>query len=178
MDTIMRQCSAAGRPSSAPLPYGTPASSPRIHSGSSAGAVGGVSPRGSLFLIAKQEAMVKRGGDEQMAQRHSLTINANDRCAIDAGSWQECIEEDQMPYRLISSPQTTMYRQVLSYLEETTRDEKVPPKSQLHFGEVAIATVAICIRWGAYFAVLVNRDLPQWTAAVDPNVSCIGDGEM
>ena len=113
-----------------------------------------------------------------MAQRHSLTINANDRCAIDAGSWQECIEEDQMPYRLISSPQTTMYRQVLSYLEETTRDEKVPPKSQLHFGEVAIATVAICIRWGSYFAVLVNRDLPQWVAAFDPEVSCISDGEM
>src|SRR5258708_24609016 len=71
-----------------------------------------------------------------------------------------------------------MYRQVLSYLEETIRDEKVPPKSQLHFGEVAIATVAICIRWGSYFAVLANHDLPQWTAALDPEVSCIGDGEM
>jgi len=113
-----------------------------------------------------------------MAQHHSLTINVNDRCAIDAGYWQECIEEDQTPYRLVSPPQTTMYRQVLSYLEETIRDEKVPPKSQLHFGEVAIATVAICIRWGSYFAVLANHDLPQWTAAFDPEVSCIGDGEM
>jgi len=113
-----------------------------------------------------------------MAQRHSLTIDVNDRLTIDAGSWQECIEEDQTPYRIISPPPITMYRQVLSYLEETTRDEKVPPKSQLHFGEVAIATVAICIRWGSYLAVLVNRDLPQWPAAFDPNVGCIGDGEM
>ena len=113
-----------------------------------------------------------------MAPRHFLTINLNEQCAIDAGSWQECGAEGQSPSRLISSPQTTMYRQVLSYLEEPTRDEKVPPKSQLHFGEVAIATVAICLRWGSYFAVLVNRDLPQWTAAFDPNVSCIGDGEM
>src|SRR5207245_8576801 len=71
-----------------------------------------------------------------------------------------------------------MQRQVLSYLEETTRDEKVPSKSQLHFGEVAIATVALCIRWGSYFAVLTNRDLPQWAAAFDPEISCIGDGEM
>jgi len=63
-------------------------------------------------------------------------------------------------------------------LEETTRDERVPAKSQLHFGEVAIATVALCIRWGSYFAVLTNRDLPQWAAAFDPEVSCIGDGEM
>src|SRR5205085_2155029 len=73
---------------------------------------------------------------------------------------------------------TTMYQQVLSYLEEATRDQKVPPKSQLHFGEVALATVAVCLRWGSYFAVLTNRDLPQWTAAFDPEVSCIGDGEM
>jgi hypothetical protein len=113
-----------------------------------------------------------------MAQHHSLTINLNDQCTIDAGYWQECVEEDQTPYRLVSPPQTTMYRQVLSYLEETTRDEKVPPQSQLHFGEVAIATVAICIRWGSYFAVLTNRDLPQWAATFDPEVSCIGDGEM
>ena len=113
-----------------------------------------------------------------MSQHHSLTINVNDQCAIDAGSWQERVEEGQTPYRLVSPPRTTMYRQVLSYLEETTRDEKVPSKSQLHFGEVAIATVAICIRWGLYFAVLTNRDLPQWAAAFDSEVSCIADGEM
>ena len=71
-----------------------------------------------------------------------------------------------------------MCQQVLSYLEEATRDQKVPPKSQLHFGEVAIATVAVCLRWGSYFAVLTNHDLPQWTDAFDPEVSCIGDGEM
>jgi hypothetical protein len=113
-----------------------------------------------------------------MPEQHSLTINVNDRFTIDAGYWQERVEEDQTPYRLVSPPQTTMYRQILSYLEETTRDEKSLPKSQLHFGEVAIATVAICIRWGSYFAVLTNRGLPQWTAAFDPDVSCIGDGEM
>jgi hypothetical protein len=71
-----------------------------------------------------------------------------------------------------------MYRQVLSYLEEATRGQKVPPKSQVHFGEVAIATVALCIRWGSYFAVLANRGLPQWAAAFDSEVSCIGDAEM
>jgi hypothetical protein len=113
-----------------------------------------------------------------MAQHHGLTINVNDQCAIDGGYWQACVEEDQTPYRLISPPQITMYRRVLSYLEETAKDMKAPPKSQLHFGEVAIATVAVCLRWGSYFAVLANRDLPQWTAAYDPEVSCISDGEM
>jgi hypothetical protein len=113
-----------------------------------------------------------------MPQQHLLTINVNDQLTIDAGSWQACVEEDQTPYRLISPPQITMYRQVLSYLEEVAKDMKAPPKSQLHFGEVAIATVSVCLRWGSYFAVLTNRDLPQWTDAFDPEVSCVGDGEM
>lgn len=113
-----------------------------------------------------------------MPEQRSLTVNVNARFAIDAGSWQERVEEDQAPYRLVSPPHTTMYRQVLSYLEETTRGQKVPSKSQVHFGEVAIATVALCIRWGSYFAVLANRDLPQWVAAFDSEVSCVGDGEM
>jgi hypothetical protein len=113
-----------------------------------------------------------------MPQLHPMTIVVNDHLTIDAGSWQERVEEEHMPHRLVSPPHTSMYRQVLSYLEEVTRDEKVPPKFQLHFGEVAIATVALCVRWGSYFAVLTNRDLPQWTASFDPEVSCIGDGEM
>src|SRR5438445_8755314 len=113
-----------------------------------------------------------------MPQRHALTITVNDRLTIDAGYWQECVKEDQTPYRLISSPQTTMYRQVLSYLEEAIKDMKAPAKSRLHFGEVAIATVAVCLRWGSHFAVLAHHDLPQWTAAFDPEISGIGDGEM
>ena len=113
-----------------------------------------------------------------MPEQRSLTVNVNAGFTVDAGSWQERVEEDQAPYRLVSPPHATMYRQVLSYLEESTRDEKVPPKSHLHFGEVAIATVALCIRWGSYFAVLARRDLPQWAAAFESEVSCIGDGEM
>jgi hypothetical protein len=113
-----------------------------------------------------------------MPQHHPLTITVNDQLTIDAGYWQECVAEDQTPHRLISPPQTTMYRQALSHLEEATKDMKAPAKSRLHFGEVAIATVAVCLRWGSYFAVLANHDLPQWTAAFDPGASCIGDGEM
>jgi hypothetical protein len=113
-----------------------------------------------------------------MPQLHPMTISVNNHLTIDAGSWQERVEEDHMQHRQVSPPHTSMYRQVLSYLEETTRNEKAPPKSHLHFGEVAIATVALCIRWGSYFAVLTDHNLPQWTAAFDPVVSCIGDGEM
>jgi hypothetical protein len=113
-----------------------------------------------------------------MPEQRSLTVNVNARFTIDAGSWQEIVEEDHKPHRLVSPPHTSMYQQVLLHLEEATRNEKVPPKSRMHFGEVALATVAICIRWGSYFAALTSRDLPQWTASFDPEVSWIGDGEM
>src|SRR6266487_6820430 len=110
--------------------------------------------------------------------QHSIAIKVNDHLTIDAGSWQERVEGDLIPYRLVSPPQATMYRQVLSYLEEATRGQKAPPKSRLHFGEVAIATGAVCLRWESYFAVLAKGDLPQWTSAYEPEVSCVGDGEM
>ena len=55
-----------------------------------------------------------------MPEQRSLTVNVNARFTVDAGSWQERVEEEQRPYRLVSPPQTTMYRQVLSYLEQTS----------------------------------------------------------
>ena len=105
-----------------------------------------------------------------MPQRHALTITVNDRLITDAGYWQECVAEDQTPYRLISPPQTTMYRQVLSYLEVAAKDMKAPAKSRLHFGEVAIATVTVCLRWGSYF----GRAGQPRPAAVDCRVRSRG----
>ena len=113
-----------------------------------------------------------------MSPSHVLTLLVNDQCTIDAGYWQARVDEDLEPYRLVSPPRVTMYQQVLSYLAEATKDRKIPPKSHLHFGEVALATVIVCIRWGSYFAVLVNHDQPQWAPAHDPETSCIGDSEM
>ncbi len=129
-------------------------------------------------IVNLPEIQRKEKRRRSMAQLHPMTIGVNNDLTINAGSWQESVEEDQMPHRLVSPPHTSMYRQVLTYLEETTMNEKAPPKSHLHFGEVAIATAALCIRWGSYFAVLTNHDLPQWPASFDPEVSCISDGEM
>src|SRR5258708_19988650 len=103
-----------------------------------------------------------------MAQYHSLTINVNDQCTIDAGSWQECVEEDQTPYRLISPPQTTMYRQAPPYLEEATKDVKAPPKSHLHFGAAAIAPVPVRLRFRTYFPPLPHPTPPHSAAPPYP----------
>jgi hypothetical protein len=115
-------------------------------------------------------------------QHHQLSVNLSDTFTLNAGWWEETIEEtisgNTLPCRLIHPPEPTMYDQVLHYLETVSRDAKVSPKSQLNFGEVARATIAVCLRWGTYFAVLADRAKPLWPQAEQEEISMIGDEEM
>lgn len=113
-----------------------------------------------------------------MDQQQKIWIYIDDHHTLDAGSWQTILDDEQTPYRLITPPKISMYEQVINYLAEATKNQKVPPKSQIHFGEIALATMLVCIRWGSYFAILVNRNVPQWTDAYDPEIGCIQDPEM
>jgi len=105
-----------------------------------------------------------------------LTVRVSEQLSLDAGTWEERVDHHQKPYRLITPPASTMYEQLLAYLIETTKEQKTRPQSALDFEEVAIATVAVCIQWGSYFAVLNNSNLPLWSAS--KTTSCIGDSEM
>jgi hypothetical protein len=95
-----------------------------------------------------------------------LSVNVSDTLTLDAGWWEETMEETALgkplPCRLIHPPEPTMYDQVLRHLEMISRETRIPPKSQLDFGEVALATIAVCLRWGTYFAVLADRAKPIW----------------
>lgn len=115
-------------------------------------------------------------------QHQPLSVRVNDTFILNAGWWEETIEETTsgkpLPCRLIHPPELTMYDQVLRYLETISREAKIPPKSQLNFGEVALATIAVCLRWGSYFAVLTDRTKPIWPQTEQEEISMIGDEEM
>src|SRR5579859_2450839 len=117
-----------------------------------------------------------------MDQRHLLVVPVNEVLTLDAGWWEETLEETTahtlLPCRLIHAPERTMYDQVIGYLEMIAHEMPTPPKSQLHFGEVALATIAACLRWGTYFAVLVDRTKPRWLETTHEEISMIGDEEM
>ncbi len=115
---------------------------------------------------------------ERLMQSYPPNLNISAMHEIKAGICSIELDEKQNLYRTVLPPQTLMYRQVLTFLEEASKGQKVPPKSQLHFGEVALATSLVCIRWGSYFGVLVHSDLPQWISAYDPEEGCISDSEM
>jgi hypothetical protein len=116
-----------------------------------------------------------------MQQLHQVSVAVSDAFILDAGWWEETRAESvsgSLPCRLIHSPEHTLYDQILRYLEATSSDAKVPPKSPLNFGEVAWATIAICLRWGTYFAVLADQTKPLWSQTEQQAVSMISDEEM
>ncbi len=111
-----------------------------------------------------------------------LSVNVSDTLTLDAGWWEETMEETALgkplPCRLIHPPEPTMYDQVLRHLEMISYKARIPPKSQLNFGEIALATIAVCLRWGTYFAVLADRTKPIWPQTGQEEISMIGDEEM
>jgi len=117
-----------------------------------------------------------------MMQHFQLSVKVSDILTLDAGWWEETMEETAsgkpLPCRLIHPPEPTMYDQVLRHLEMISRETRIPPKSQLDFGEVALATIAVCLRWGTYLAVLADRTKPIWPQTEQKEISMIGDEEM
>jgi hypothetical protein len=117
-----------------------------------------------------------------MQQHHEISVGVRDAFTLNAGWWEETIEEpasgNLLPCRLIHPPESTMYDQVIHHLEAISSNAKVPPKSQLNFGEVAYATIAICLRWGTYFAVLADSTRPLWPQTAQQEISMISDDEM
>ena len=63
-------------------------------------------------------------------QHQPLSIRVSDTFILDAGWWEETIEETAsgkpLPCRLIHPPEPTMYDQMLRYLEMISREAKIP----------------------------------------------------
>src|SRR5437660_141946 len=116
-----------------------------------------------------------------MQQQHQISVAVSDAFILDAGWWEETRVESVsglLPCRLIHPPELPLSDQVLRYLEMLSSNAKVPPQSQLNFGEVAWATIAICLRWGTYFAVLADQTKPLWSQTQQQEVSMVSDEEM
>lgn len=115
-------------------------------------------------------------------QRHQLTVRVNDALLLDAGWWEVTLEEtisgESLSCRRIHPPDPTMYEQVLGYLDRVASARPFPPKSQLDFAEVGLATVALCLRWGTYFVVLADHTKPLWAQTEQAAISMVGDREM
>jgi len=107
--------------------------------------------------------------------RKTLKVRVDEGLVLDAGWWEEVLDDDGAVRRCVHPPETPMFEQVLDYLGS------VPPETGypgLHLGQEAVATTAVCLRWGSYLAVLADHDKPLWPQARQEGLSRIADSEM
>ena len=107
--------------------------------------------------------------------KNVLLVRVNDELTLDAGWWEEGQDKDGDVQRYVHPPQKTMFEQIIEYLESLLPVQGYPG---LRLGEEAIAATAVCLRWGSYLAVLMDRDKPLWRQARQPALGRISDQEM
>lgn len=83
-----------------------------------------------------------------------LRVVANEDLTLDAGLWEET--DGATRQRIVHPPTPTMFEQVLSYLEHVA-DSQPDRYEGLSIGREAVAATAVCLRWGSYLAVLLDR---------------------
>ncbi len=108
------------------------------------------------------------------ASSGTLRVGVRDDFVLNAGSWFQILDEEQLLVTHVIPPQVPMFRQVVDYLESkpSPADQYVRPADE------ARAAVAVCLRWGSYFAALVDASRPFSPHARDENMSQIADNEM
>jgi hypothetical protein len=92
---------------------------------------------------------------------YRLQMRATDQWLLDAGTLEERSDFANGRVRVIIPAPQTLYQQVIGYLTEVTS-----------------ATLAVCLRWGSYFAVLADREVHDWTPLLQEEVPEIRDAEM
>ena len=112
---------------------------------------------------------------EEMLERDHLKVRVRDDFVLDAGTF-EAISGPDGRELLIRPPTTTLFRQVLNFLE--AQPDPPRPLSGSMIGREGVAAAALTLRWGSYLAVLCDRDKPVWNEVSSANTSRISDEEM
>ncbi len=104
-----------------------------------------------------------------------LLVRVGDELTLDAGGWFEVHDEGAATLREVEPPARTLFDQLVDHLG------KLPPEpryTELRLAEEAAAAAALCLRWGSYLAVLLDREKPLWKGAREEGLSRVSDEEM
>jgi hypothetical protein len=104
-----------------------------------------------------------------------LRVRVNDELVLEARAC-ETVSGPHGPERVIHPPATTLFDQVLAYLESKPDPARRPSGSMV--GREGVAAAALVLRWGSYLAVLADPDKPLWPALHAAGTSRISDDEM
>lgn len=110
-----------------------------------------------------------------MTAHDPLQVRVNDELVLDAGTCEE-VPGPHGPELLLRPAETTLFHQVLAYLQAKPDPPGRPSGSRV--GREGVAAAALCLRWGSYLAVLLDRDKPVWSEVHTTTTSRISDEEM
>jgi len=103
-----------------------------------------------------------------------LHVQVAEDFTLDGGTWHLTTDQHGAPTAHINPPAVPMFQQVVTYLEA----KPVPLGGNMRRADEARAAVAVCLRWGSYFAVLADPARPDARNIDDGQVSQIDDEEM
>lgn len=109
-----------------------------------------------------------------LATKGVLSVRVTDDFILDGGQWELAETKDRQPVARIAPPVTPMFQQVAAYLERKPAHRG----GNFRRDEESRAAVAVCLRWGSYFAVLADPSRPAVSDFDDDRVSHIADDEM
>ena len=103
-----------------------------------------------------------------------ITVGVTEDLVLNAGTWFQTLDLNQRPMARIAPPPVPMFRQVVDYLEA----QPPPPGGYVRLADEARAAVAVCLRYGSYFASLADASCSFSPDVRDENASHIDDDEM
>ena len=109
-----------------------------------------------------------------LATNGVFSIRVAENFVLDGGRWELAETADRQPVARIAPPATPMVQQVVEYLEK----KPAPRCVSFRRDAESRAAVAVCLRWGSYFAVLADQSPPAASDLDDGRVSHIADDEM
>jgi hypothetical protein len=99
----------------------------------------------------------------------SLSVHVSGALTLDAGA---C--DARKDAGTILPPSVTMFDQLSDWLSRQSAPEPAPFSSET----IGIGATALCLRWGSYLAVLLDRDKPLDPRIASPEISMVADSEM
>ena len=103
-----------------------------------------------------------------------LHVHVADDLMLDGGTWELAETADRHRIARITPPATPMFQQVVEYLET----KPLPKAGNFRRDAESRAAVAVCLRWGSYFAVLADPSRRAASDIEDDRTSHIADDEM
>jgi len=95
--------------------------------------------------------------EQSLPESSVFRVRVTEDFELDCGAWKHTGEQKGWLIARITPPTMPMFQQVVEYLEA----KPVPPGGTTKRADEARATVAVCLRWGSYFAVLADPSRPD-----------------